>query len=503
MRLVLTPLLAAALVQGCNWGSRPTGKPRQADAEKRPAEVEKAARHKEPAEEKLTTATRPSTNKAVRISELAPGEPAVVIFVVLDTLRADRTSLCGYEHPTTPTLIALRDSGALWTCDAYSPATWTLPSHASYFTGATTADHGVHTLGTKLEDRYETLAETFSARGYQTVFLSGNPVFDGEAMGFWQGFDRVVTAKALVGPMRGGPFGEVVGAELEKLDKTRPLFLFVNIFDAHDPYPPVPTGVPWATAQARTNLLPHTAKPDNPYYAFVTGQMKAEDKPDYLKIILNGYQWSVHAADNNLGVLLKQLKAGGWLKNPHRVVVTSDHGEHLGEHQLLRHGSATWQTVTRVPFVYVDTTGKGPQALPEPLSVTTAWHLLRDGQLPATSLPVESASAENPEDFKPSWFTFSLWASKTDKLTHFDGKDLRFDLAADPGEENPGPIPPDHPLWPLLQKKLAEQRASVQAALERAPDEEVMRQLQAVGYVQDVEEPEKTEKSETPPAPPP
>jgi arylsulfatase A-like enzyme len=480
VRSVLLLLLVA-----CNWGSRPAPKERV-----KPAEVEKPARRKEIPEDRLSTTSRKIEGVTPRrIADLAPGEPAVVVLVVVDTLRADRASLCGYEHPTTPTMIAVRDAGALWTCDAYSPATWTLPAHASYFTGVPTGEHGVHTLGTRLEDRYETLAETWAARGYQTVFLSGNPVFASEAIGFWQGFERVVSAKALVGPMRGGPFSDILTTELSKLDKDRPLFLVVNIFDAHDPYPPVPTGIPWAKAQPRTNLLPHTARPDNPYYAFVTGNMKAEDQPGYLEIIHNAYQWSVHAADTNLGLLLKQLKQDGWLKNPHRLVITSDHGEHLGEHQLLRHGSATWQTVTRVPFLYLDTTGAAPAGLPEPLNATTAYYLLRDGKLPEPALPVESASAQNPEDFKPSWFTFSMWASRTDKLTHFDGKDWRFDLATDPGEERPGPIPADHPLYAVMQKKLTEQRASVQAALERAPDAGVMEMLKSVGYVQDNEHP--------------
>ena len=73
------------------------------------------------------------------------GEPRnapVVIFVVMDTVRADRTSLCGYKHPTTPNLKELVETGASYVCDSHSPSTWTLPSHASFFTGVGLDTHG-------------------------------------------------------------------------------------------------------------------------------------------------------------------------------------------------------------------------------------------------------------------------------------------------------------------------------------------------------------------------
>ena len=101
---------------------------------------------------------------AIAVSELPEGAPHLVALVILDTLRADRTSLCGHDKPNTPVLEALAKTATSWTCDAYSPATWTLPAHASLFTGDTTAAHGVHTLGTPLADSYETFAETYMNR---------------------------------------------------------------------------------------------------------------------------------------------------------------------------------------------------------------------------------------------------------------------------------------------------------------------------------------------------
>src|SRR5512138_3439180 len=71
-----------------------------------------------------------------------PARPNVV-FVVLDTVRADHASLCGYERPTTPNLEQLAKLGATFSCDAYAPGSWTLPSHASFFTGVDVATHRV------------------------------------------------------------------------------------------------------------------------------------------------------------------------------------------------------------------------------------------------------------------------------------------------------------------------------------------------------------------------
>ena len=101
----------------------------------------------------------------------------VVIFVVMDTLRADRTSLCGYRHPTTPVLEELVDDGASYACSSHSPSTWTLPSHSSFFTGVALDGHQAGDGGgseamkwgtvTPLGPELPTLAEEMSARGYR------------------------------------------------------------------------------------------------------------------------------------------------------------------------------------------------------------------------------------------------------------------------------------------------------------------------------------------------
>ncbi len=408
-------------------------------------------------------------------------DPELALLVVLDTVRADRTHLCGYDKPNTPNLDRLAMKGASKSCTAYAPGPWTLPSHASMFTGQPTAIHGVHAPGSKLPDDMPTVAELFRARGYQTVFVSANPVFQSADAGFWRGFDRVVSATGLSGPLRNQGFAKHIEEELERVDRNRPLLLVVNIFDAHDPYPAIPVGVPWAAPQDEVDLLPHTADPSNPYYRFVTGEMPAEQAPGYVQEVQDAYDHAISVADRNLGALMSTLGQEGWLKKRRRIVVTSDHGEHLGEHDLLRHGSATWETVTRVPFLYKDSRTKEPLELPEVVTTTDAFHLLLNGALPAKPSLVQSASANNPKDFKPSWPTVSVWTSPTDKLMWFDGAWRRYDLAKDPGELKPGELDEGDAGYDVLAARVQAHTESLEAVYE---DPAVMEMLKAVGYVQ-------------------
>ncbi|MDP6933469.1 MAG: sulfatase-like hydrolase/transferase, partial [Myxococcota bacterium] len=87
-------------------------------------------------------------------------QPPHSILIVLDTVRADRLSLCGYDRPTSPTLVSLARAGFTSTCEAYTPGTWTLPSHASFFTGVDVLTHRAHALTDGIDDLSGTQART-------------------------------------------------------------------------------------------------------------------------------------------------------------------------------------------------------------------------------------------------------------------------------------------------------------------------------------------------------
>ncbi len=478
MRAVLASMLA--LATACSWFDAPTPKPK---AEKKDEKKADNKKKDDDVGDVVRGGPGPRTGTYTTLDQLDPGEPALVMLVVMDTVRADHTQLCGYEKPNTPNLVRYLKSVHAWTCDAYSPAAWTLPSHASYFTGLRTSEHGIHDLGGPLKPEFETLAERFAARGYQTLFLSANPVFSKAAGGFWQGFDQVFSADALRGPMR-DDLDTWLRTAFEGVDDDKPLFIVLNIFDAHDPYPEVPAGLDWAEKQDALSLHPHTADASSPYFQYVTGAMPEDKKAPFLEKVRNAYDHAVSVADHNLGMTIRGLRERGWIDRPHRIVITSDHGEHLGEHQLLRHGSAVWQTVIRVPFLYFDNVRTEPLTLPQPMSATTAFHLLSTGELPSPALPVEAASARNPEDFKPSWDSVAWIAGPHEKLMMMDGAEQRFDLAADPLEMQPLAVSSDHPAREAFLESVHRHAKSVEEALKRPVDEAVMEMLRSVGYVQ-------------------
>ncbi|MBW2688213.1 MAG: sulfatase-like hydrolase/transferase, partial [Deltaproteobacteria bacterium] len=174
-----------------------------------------------------------------------------VVLVVLDTVRADHTSICGYARKTTPYLQSLVDRGATHTCRAYTPGDWSLPSHASYFTGVSVARHGAHYARSDddadeegkrvrslfvypLRDDIPTLAEQMRERGYQTVLVSDNGLLS-EA-GLQRGFS-IVAAR----PKKHDPRVDWVPPTLkrvlaESVDPDKPLFLVLNYIQAHDPW---------------------------------------------------------------------------------------------------------------------------------------------------------------------------------------------------------------------------------------------------------------------------
>ncbi|MFM2162025.1 MAG: hypothetical protein RLZZ383_1537, partial [Pseudomonadota bacterium] len=166
-------------------------------------------------------------------AEVPKDKPATVLLIVMDTVRADHLSLCGYVRPTSPFLEHVRDAfDASWSCEAYSPATWTMPSHTSYFTGLRVDEHGHDRLGGTLRaDLPPLLAETFTARGYETALVAANPALS--KSGLQKGFGHVRIAKDMA-ELRQDGLATALRDTLRGVDPGKPLFLAVNLIDAHD-----------------------------------------------------------------------------------------------------------------------------------------------------------------------------------------------------------------------------------------------------------------------------
>lgn len=422
----------------------------------------------------------------------APHPPHVVLFMVLDTVRADHTSLCGYGRPTTPALQALARAGASYTCDAYSPAPWTLPSHASYFTGKSVTEHATMFVTNSdvsvnatitarpLAESFETLAETYKARGYQTAILSGNSILN-PATGLLQGFDhKNISTNGFT--LRGHGMGIAIEQLLQVVDPEKPLFLMVNAYDAHDPYPAIPAQLEWAPPQPRVKLDAYTKEPTNPYFSFIKGLMPEAERPAFLQRLTDGYDYGVLHADGVVTLVMGALNRGGWFQNGYRVVITSDHGEFLGEHGLLRHCGFVWEPVVRVPVVYLDSFRRKVE-FPTPLSAIHVYDLVKDGHLPKQLLAPQTVSEKNPDDILVGTIAGAVWGAAGRKATCVEGATALHDLIADPTEANP---------QPLGDSALAAELTSLCAGIDHLHtlpvpqvDASVAAALKAMGYAED------------------
>lgn len=246
-----------------------------------------------------------------------------VVLISIDTLRADRLPIYGYEGVETPHLDALAADGIVYE-NAISHIPLTLPSHASLFTGLLPPEHGVRdNIGYKLDERaiaagtLPYLPALLRQRGYATGGAVSTFVLRGR-MGLEEGFDfyedsiEFRPGVGLGGMQRPGV--ETLGLAVEWLRGVadRPFFLFFHMYEPHTPYqPPEPF---------------RSRYPDQPY------------------------DGEVATADQVVGDLLAELRRLG-VYDKALVVVLSDHGEGLGDHGEDEHGILLNREAIHVPLI--------------------------------------------------------------------------------------------------------------------------------------------------------
>ncbi len=420
---------------------------------------------------------------APHLDELPEGEPGLVVFVVMDTVRADRMSACGYARPTTPAITKLVELGASLTCDAYAPATWSLPSHATYFTGTDVEVHGMLRKGLTLPENLPTLAEAFAGRGYQTMLVSANPLLR-KTTGLTRGFHRVQVAPGLVGPFRGAGLSKMLRYELAQIDPTRPLFLVINIIDAHEPYPEIPEGVAWASAQPP--VLFHNPASDGPgaYERYLRGELDEAERASWLSDVSDGYDMGLTVADTGFGSVLQLLERHGLGKRGVRLVMTSDHGENLGEHGAVRSDGPPWEQVARVPLLFWESPPKPTKLeLPDRISASVVHPLLLNGTLPDPLPEVRSSSMhEGTIEDAHHVDAIATWPSGSRKLWWRQGATGAVDLSADPMEAAlQATTPEEEARLQEVAKGFLEAKAK---ALARPTQPKVQQMLEKVGNVE-------------------
>jgi len=257
-----------------------------------------------------------------------------IVVIVLDTVRRDHVSCYGHVRPTTPFLDSLASSSRVYR-RAYSTASWTLPAHASLFSGLHLISHGAHWEHLKFEEGLAKLPEILRDHGYATHGFSGNPfvsAHNGFAQGFEQFEDRNQTVKTIC------PGFEACLAQRGP----EPFFVFINFSEAHDPYR---SSGPFF----KTFLT-------DPAYADAYDIKKPRIRPgigfsqEWLKHLREHYDAEIRYADYGVEQVANALKAAGrW--DSTLLMVLSDHGENFGEHDLLNHQYCVYETLVRIPLV--------------------------------------------------------------------------------------------------------------------------------------------------------
>ncbi len=327
----------------------------------------------------------------------APTTPNVVL-ISLDTLRADHLGAHGYERDTSPRLDALAEQGVLFE-EAYSSSSWTLPAHMTMLTGLPVSVHGAcdDRLWTRSDETGAPLpvplhgtfiSEHLRAAGYATAGFYSWKYLEPQ-FGFGPGFDEYERlghsfySHPVVGPLVEAAMAARDKEEYERLqgaypelfkdghptapevvdrglawltsncraNSDQPLFLFLHLFDIHDPYtPPPPFDRRFDSEYTGPIDGRHITSPDSP----VRGDMSARDLKHLVALYDGGIAW----VDSEVGRFLDGLDELG-MADDTLVIVTSDHGEEFYEHGHKTHRRQLYAESVHVPLIM-----RWPSALP-------------------------------------------------------------------------------------------------------------------------------------------
>lgn len=286
------------------------------------------------------------------------GAPSVLL-LVLDTVRALELSAYGYFRPTSPAVAALGAEGVKFE-RAVATAPWTLPTHASIFTGRYQRDLSVGWL-TPLDAGPPTIAEHLAALGYATGGFVANHRYTTREYGLDRGFqaygDYAVVGNLAIGSTMLGrlaitAFNALTGRDVipgrkdaariideflawQRQVGGRPYFAFLNFFDAHDPYAP----------ESPYDLMFAGVEP--PARRIETGRPHSAEEIQGLQ---DAYDGAITYLDVQLGRLFDSLRVAGTLDET-LIIVTADHGEEFAEHGHLGHGSGLHFPALHVPLI--------------------------------------------------------------------------------------------------------------------------------------------------------
>lgn len=305
-----------------------------------------------------------------------PQVPPNVVLVILDAARRDAFEPYGAPGGSSPVVAQLAARGHAL-ADVYSTGCWTVPSHASFFSGLMPRAAGLSRVDSPGAARgamerlaHRLLPEVLRRAGYRTAACSAN-LWLSDASGFDLGFDdfRLVDTRRraemetstrrarlrwAIEAVRGSDDGSAaVQTQLETWlggAGKQPFFWFVNLIECHSPYLP-PRGYGDVSLRDRLRGADDMRRHYQLYQIWRTCVSKSFDVPDdALDRLRRLYAGAIRYLDDRLGALLERLDTAGRLDET-LVIVTADHGENFGEGGLLAHALSLDDRLIHVPFV--------------------------------------------------------------------------------------------------------------------------------------------------------
>ena len=314
------------------------------------------------------------SNRAL-LSDDAPN----VLLIVLDTVRRDRLDLSGYDRATFPWLTQFARDGAVFS-RAISAAPWTMPSHASIFTGLFPSAHGAHHEKKFLDEKLTTLAEILYANGWTTVAMSSNPWIS-RSSGMTQGFAiekpvwmnvtepsasfayRVAWNLGLLARDHSGRHTTNTWLRwLASQHDGRPFFAFLNYVEPHFPYHQLPDEhlKTFTTNEIEEEKIVEASE----------AMMQAEANGERLDgeqgvVVSDLYDSAIHYQGLLVEEAVEALRESGELDET-LIVIVSDHGELLGEHDMFNHSRSLTEQLISVPLVM-----RYPARIPRGMEIET------------------------------------------------------------------------------------------------------------------------------------
>jgi len=326
--------------------------------------------------------SRSAEGAATRPTIARPDAPPI-IWVTIDTLRADHLSVYGYPVDTTPRLAEFAKTATVYTaCGAQAPSTW--QSVPSLLSGLTPYRHGGVSETRRLSDDLTLLPEILQKQGYETIGESANPWVSAR-YGMTQGFDEfhlyntddelmlydfmklamrldpwdVFRLRDYLPSYAYVPFGTLVDDAVDVLHARRsqaPLFLYLQPVDPHGPYQAPLHYVVGADGFTRADYVS--------YWALKTGVRLNPRQHDGLVALYDG---AITYSDAELGRLFDRLRELD-LFDRSLIIVTADHGEQFYDHGLWRHSNSLYQALLHVPLLVKYPNQHAPAVVSEPVA---------------------------------------------------------------------------------------------------------------------------------------